>query len=124
MQVDVSAAQCLVFEMSGNAAISLVIISRCLGFDNSKSEFNAGLPEQCSHRGTEEGLNYPDQAANESAWRYFTEETQSEEYINGLINAPIGQHKYVTTGREHLTDCADVLIRVLKQVQMVSTPCP
>ncbi|KAL2061460.1 hypothetical protein VTL71DRAFT_6837 [Oculimacula yallundae] len=85
------------------------------------------LPKQCSRRGLDEflvahgthtwtkrseiGNLYPDQTANESTWRYFTDETQSTEYLNGLIDAPIGHYKYVTTRGEHLAHCAFILIR-------------
>lgn len=53
----------------------------------------------------------PDQDPNEHRWRYFKDENQTEEYVGGLAEAPIGQHMYWTTRGEHLAHCTWILIR-------------
>jgi hypothetical protein len=53
----------------------------------------------------------PEQDPNEHRWRYFKDENQTEEYVDGLAEAPIGQHIYWTTRGEHLAHCAWILLR-------------
>jgi hypothetical protein len=84
------------------------------------------LPPQCSRAGLDEFLvahgsyapwekrsesPYPDQIANESTWRYYTDETQTVEYVDGLHMAPLGHYMYYTTRGEHLAHCAFILVR-------------
>ncbi|CZR65505.1 uncharacterized protein PAC_15405 [Phialocephala subalpina] len=84
------------------------------------------LPPQCSRAGLDEFLvahgthtpyrkrsesSYPDQIANESTWRYYTDETQAVEYVDGLQAAPVGHYMYYTTRGEHLAHCTYILIR-------------
>lgn len=96
------------------------------------------LPQQCSRAGLEEfltahtwhhqsslrsisqrereadhesNITYPDQNPDEGYWRYYTDETQTVEYPNGLVDAPVGVHTYWTTRGEHLAHCTFMLIR-------------
>ncbi|KAK6220663.1 hypothetical protein LQW54_002108 [Pestalotiopsis sp. IQ-011] len=63
-------------------------------------------------RGTPDGSTpYPDQNATERVWRYYADEAQTHEYVNGLVDAPIGHYSYYTTRGEHLAHCAYILVR-------------
>ncbi|KAF7539510.1 hypothetical protein G7054_g2066 [Neopestalotiopsis clavispora] len=65
-----------------------------------------------SRRGEPDGSTpYPDQNATERVWRYYRDEAQTQEYVNGLIDAPIGHYQYYTTRGEHLAHCAYILVR-------------
>lgn len=89
------------------------------------------LPKQCSRKGLDQflvahGTDYSwrrsasgsesndtsmDQIPNEPTWRYFADEAQTVEYVNGLMDAPIGHYTYYTTRGEHLAHCAFMLVR-------------
>lgn len=63
-------------------------------------------------RGAPDGSTpYPDQNATERVWRYYADEAQTHEYVNGLVDAPIGHYSYYTTRGEHLAHCAYILVR-------------